>query len=439
MARSRDSGSSSADRADGLGTGAPVGATLPVLALPDGDRLLQGVDAVPRGLERLGPVRGRHHHRHRAVGQLEVTDAVQERDSVDHRPLAARLDGYRGELHDPLFLVGLVGEAGHAAASVGVVAHHTEEDHDRPTGCGGGPRGGGVDRQGDADDFDPVAGRGRVHARHRSDEGVAGAPRRGGPELLARTKPQVRGDEEPRGHVGTLRAMSAEDSGGDDAPEPDDALSGPPPDPLDRPWVHPSELHSFVSTPTAPPREPRPREWAIGVGSAVAAVLGTILVLVAFGALGGRHRPPNPPRVVTNPGDVVDYAVAERVGTAVAASVVMVRARSGESSRPVGSGVVVTSDQVITAAHNLNGVGDVVVVTTSGRQLDAKVVGTDAVTDLAVLSVADGDLQLARLGGSGPPRIGQTVVAVGVGASGHDRVSIDVVSDHDVMVDAGTG
>ena len=83
----------------------------------------------------------------------------------------------------------------------------------------------------------------------------------------------------------------------------------------------------------------------IGLGSAVAAVLATILVLVAFGALGGRNRSPLPPPVVTNPGDVVDYAVAERVGTAVAPSVVTVRAarpatpagrrvRSGGESRP---------------------------------------------------------------------------------------------------------
>jgi len=231
--------------------------------------------------------------------------------------------------------------------------------------------------------------------------------------------------------------MSPEESGGDGAPEPDDAPSGPPPDPLDRPWVHPSELRSFVSTPPAPPREPRPREWAIGIGSAVAAVLATVLVLVAFGALGGRHRSPIPPPVVTNPGDVVDYAVAERVGTAVAASVVMVRARSGETSRPVGSGVVVNSDRVITAAHNLVGVGDVVVVTNTGTTLDAKVVGTDPTTDLAMLSVSGGDLQLAQLGGSNPPRVGQTVVAVSAGA--HYRVGIDVVSDRDVMVDAGTG
>jgi S1-C subfamily serine protease len=165
--------------------------------------------------------------------------------------------------------------------------------------------------------------------------------------------------------------------------------------------------------------------------------LATILVLVAFGALGGRHRSPIPPPVVTNPGDVVDYAVAERVGTAVAASVVMVKARTADGTRPVGSGVVITSDRVATAAHNLLGITDVVVVTNSGVELDAKIVGSDPQTDLALLSVSDADLQLAQFGSSSPPRVGQTVVAVGAGT--HYRVGIDVVSDRDVMVDAGTG
>jgi S1-C subfamily serine protease len=233
--------------------------------------------------------------------------------------------------------------------------------------------------------------------------------------------------------------MAAEDSGGDDAPEPDDTPRGPPPDPLDRPWVHPSELRSFVSTPTAPPREPRPREWAIGIGSAVAAVLATVLVLVAFGALGGRNRSPIPPPVVTSPGDVVDYAVAERVGTAVAATVVLVRVRAPDGTRPVGSGVAVASGRVITAAHNLGGATDLVVVTSIGNELPAKVIGTDPQTDLALLSVSGGSLPLAQLGNSGPPRVGQTVVAVSAGP--HPRVNIDVVSDRDVMVmlDAGAG
>jgi S1-C subfamily serine protease len=233
--------------------------------------------------------------------------------------------------------------------------------------------------------------------------------------------------------------MCPEDSGGDGTPEPEDAQSGPPPDPLDRPWVHPSELRSFVSAPSSPTREPRPREWAIGIGSALAAVVATLLVLVAFGALGGRHRAALPPPVVTHPGDVVDYAVAERVGAAVAASVVTVRARTDDGTRPLGSGVAVSSERVMTAAHNLIGVGpgDVVVVTNSGSEWPAKIVGTDPQTDLAMLSVEGGGLQLAQLGASTSPRVGETVVAVSAGT--HYRVGIDVVSDRDVMVDAGTG
>ena len=172
--------------------------------------------------------------------------------------------------------------------------------------------------------------------------------------------------------------------------------------------------------------------------SAVAAVLATVLVLVAFGALGGRHRSPIPPPVVTNPGDVVDYAVAERVGTAVAASVVTVRARDARRQPAGGLG---RGGDLRSGDHRRpqppTGVTDVVVVTNSGRELDAKIVGADPQTDLALLSVADGDLQLAQLAGSGPPRVGQTVVAVGAGT--HYRVSINVVSDRDVMVDAGTG
>ena len=75
-----------------------------------------------------------------------------------------------------------------------------------------------------------------------------------------------------------------------------------------------------------------------------------------------------------------------------------------------------SSDRVVTAAHNLpTGVTEVTVVTNSGRELDAKIVGADPQTDLALLSVPDGDLQLFPLAGSGPPRVGQTVVAVGSG------------------------
>jgi len=232
--------------------------------------------------------------------------------------------------------------------------------------------------------------------------------------------------------------MPAEEAGGDDAPEPDDASGGPPPNPLDRPWVHPSELSSFVSTPTAPPRETRPREWSIGIGSAVAAVIATVLVLVAFGALGGRHRSPLPPPVVTHPDDPIDYSVAERVATVVAPSVVVVRA-GGSTTKPVGSGIVVRSDRIVTTAHDLSGATNVDVVTRTGAVLPAKVVGADAETDVALLAVTGGDLQLAPLGSPNGLRVGQTVVAVTATRGGYYQVGIDVVSDNNILVDTGTG
>ena len=81
----------------------------------------------------------------------------------------------------------------------------------------------------------------------------------------------------------------------DEPGEPDDEPIAPRPDPLDRPWVHPTELRSFVATPEAPTSPPRPREWVIGLTSAIAGVVATILILVAFGAIGGPEPLADPP------------------------------------------------------------------------------------------------------------------------------------------------
>jgi serine protease Do len=94
----------------------------------------------------------------------------------------------------------------------------------------------------------------------------------------------------------------------------------------------------------------------------------------------------------------------------------------------------------VTAAHLLNDASDISVVTTGGDQLPVRLVGADPQTDVAVLAVSDGgDLQLAQLARSTPPKVGQPVVAVSADRGGHYSVAIDVVSDHDAMVDTGTG
>jgi putative serine protease PepD len=226
-----------------------------------------------------------------------------------------------------------------------------------------------------------------------------------------------------------------------DADEPGEAgdePAGPRPDPLDRPWVHPTELHSFVPTPQSPASPPRPREWVIGLTSAVAGVVATILVLVAFGAIGSRNRSPIRPPVVSAPDEVLDYAVAARVFESAAPSIVMVQVKAGDATT-VQSGVAVRSDRVLTSAHQLGGAAAVTVVTHDGRAITAKVLGADPDTDLTLLDVPGGDLPFATLATGSEPAVGQAVVAIGAGKTGQGWLGMNVVAERNSLVLTGTG
>jgi putative serine protease PepD len=232
--------------------------------------------------------------------------------------------------------------------------------------------------------------------------------------------------------------MSPDDEEG--AYEPDGVAGGPPPQPADRPWVHPSELQSFVATTPAPAGEARPREWVIGLGSAAAAVVVTLLVLVAFGALGGEHRHDTTPPAFPGAPAVVDYSIAQRVAADTAPSVVTLRVVGADGqAQPVGSGVVVSSDRVVTNAHLVQGAAGLDLVTDEGHQYPARVVGTDPQTDLAVLAVSGVELPAVSQGETTGVDVGTTVIAVAATRAGSYRADIDVISDENRMVDAGSG
>jgi S1-C subfamily serine protease len=110
---------------------------------------------------------------------------------------------------------------------------------------------------------------------------------------------------------------------------------------------------------------------------------------------------------------VVD--VAERVAPSVANLRVMRRGRGGQVPAGAGSAVALTPDGfLVTSAHVVAGPGRSGKATfVDGRELSWRVVGTDRLTDLAVLR-ADGDgLTPASLGEAEHLRVGQLVVAIG--------------------------
>jgi serine protease Do len=107
--------------------------------------------------------------------------------------------------------------------------------------------------------------------------------------------------------------------------------------------------------------------------------------------------------------------VAESVGPSVANLRVTRRTRAGNMPVGAGSGVVLTPDGfLLTSAHVVAGRqrrGSAQF--TDGRDFGFTVVGSDPLSDLAVLRADGADLEAAHLGEADELRVGQLVVAIG--------------------------
>ena len=105
--------------------------------------------------------------------------------------------------------------------------------------------------------------------------------------------------------------------------------------------------------------------------------------------------------------------VAERVTPSVAHLAVSRRTRRGRAEG-AGSGVAISSDGfMLTSAHVVAGGSGPSATFSDGRELSAEVVGSDALSDLAVVRVDARDLAPAQLGDADDLRVGQLVVAIG--------------------------
>jgi S1-C subfamily serine protease len=121
-------------------------------------------------------------------------------------------------------------------------------------------------------------------------------------------------------------------------------------------------------------------------------------------------------------------AVAEALSASVANLQVRRRTRRGQATG-AGSGVAISADGfVVTSAHVVEGSGHGVAAFSDGRETPVSVIGSDPLSDLAVLRADGGDLSPAILGDAADLRVGQLVVAIGNPNGFASSVTAGVVS-----------
>ncbi|MEV1017767.1 trypsin-like peptidase domain-containing protein [Micromonospora sp. NPDC049801] len=190
---------------------------------------------------------------------------------------------------------------------------------------------------------------------------------------------------------------------------------------------------------TPPGSGPRPGRIAKFAGAGVAVfalmlgsgVAGGALALALDGDRGGVTR-------TYTAAPVLNSADLPKIAAAVQDSVVSIATDSGE-----GSGVVLTADgYVLTNNHVVaSASGDTVqVVFADGRNVQAKIVGTDPKTDLAVVK-ANGvsDLKPAKFGDSDAMQVGDQVLALGSPLGLQGSVTAGILSARDRTIRAGEG
>jgi Do/DeqQ family serine protease len=103
--------------------------------------------------------------------------------------------------------------------------------------------------------------------------------------------------------------------------------------------------------------------------------------------------------------------------------------RMPPTRRGLGSGVVVSPDgYILTNHHVVEGADDIVVEFSDQRQHDAKLVGSDEASDLALLKIEGTNLPSLTLGDSDTVQVGDVVLAVGNPLGVGQTVTMGIIS-----------
>ena len=235
----------------------------------------------------------------------------------------------------------------------------------------------------------------------------------------------------------------------------------PEPDPTDelyppyvayvRPWS-PETGPTTRPTPTPPP-SPAPKQSshvATGAVAFISAVVGAIAVVGLLALLGlfsddatetAAPTVAEPAtttvvrevttEIVTNPAEA---GAAEAIAIKVVPSVVTVEVGDLQTDTLTltgsGSGVILDNGYIVTNHHVIDGATTSRIVLQDGRTYDAEIIGSDALTDLAVLKVDIAGLTPIDFGTTEDLTIGRMAVAVGnpLGQDGGASLTVGVIS-----------
>ena len=163
----------------------------------------------------------------------------------------------------------------------------------------------------------------------------------------------------------------------------------------------------------------------------ISALLGGVIAVAMVPAIYGTKAPTNqvvlnggPTNPTVNTGEVTNFPVAQIakatgpavVGIANFKSTGAIFGGSALTEVASGSGFIIDAKNgyIVTNNHVVAGAEKIVVSLADGRNIDAKLVGSDPRTDLAVVQIADTkDLIATKQGDSAKLQVGEPVVAIG--------------------------
>jgi serine protease Do len=113
--------------------------------------------------------------------------------------------------------------------------------------------------------------------------------------------------------------------------------------------------------------------------------------------------------------------------------------RGPQRQKSLGSGFIIDRDGfILTNNHVVENAERIVVKLSDGREFDAKVVGRDSKTDIAVIKINDkGNLPVASLGDSDKVEVGEWTMAIGNPFGLDNTVTAGIVSAKDRHIGAG--